>query len=73
MASENKDTPRVKPEKNSSGGTVKIKVTKFGGGKVSTGEHVAELGDVMAKGGDILEVDKSVAEAMEATGYGEIQ
>lgn len=53
-------------------GHVFVTVTKFGEGKVSTGEHVAELGDVMAKKGDILECPEDQAKIQEAFGLVEI-
>lgn len=53
--------------------TVLVTVTKFGAGKVSTGEHVAGVGDVLAKRGDILEVAKHVAGSLEAKGFAETE
>lgn len=55
---------------------VKVRVTKFGGGQVSTGEHsIGEDGltggDVMAKAGDVLEVDQSTANSLEVRGFAE--
>lgn len=57
----------------SNGKAVKVRVTKLGGGKVSTGRHVAVEGEVMAKAGDILAVPQAVADALEARGLAEIQ
>lgn len=51
--------------------TTLITITKFGEGKVSTGQHVAGEGDVMAKRGDVLEVSQTVAASLEARGFGE--
>ena len=51
---------------------VSIRVTKFGDGKVSTGRHKGAFGDIMAKRGDVLEVDANVAASMEKTGLGEV-
>lgn len=65
--------PKAERGTQSSGGSVKVKVTKFGAGKVSTGEHEAESGDVMAVAGQILTVDKSVGSALEKFGLAEIQ
>jgi len=53
-------------------GNVFVRVTKFGAVKVSTGEHVAEVGDIMADMDDVLEVSEEVGKALEAKGYGEI-
>lgn len=61
------------PYEGSTGGKVKVKITKFGHGHVSTGEHIPEHGDKIAEAGSILEVDKSVADALEAKGFAEIQ
>lgn len=55
-------------------GQVSVRVTKFGADKgVSTGIHVAEQGDVMAKAGDIIMVDESTGRALEGKGLAEIQ
>ena len=35
---------------------VKVRVTKLGGAKVSTGVHIAVEGEVIAKAGDLLTV-----------------
>lgn len=51
--------------------TVQVTVTKFGEGKVSTGVHIATVGDVMAKQGDVLEVAEDIATALEARGFAE--
>jgi hypothetical protein len=51
---------------------VRVTVTKFGDGKVSTGSHVAETGDAMAAKGTILAVDLPTATALEARGLAEI-
>lgn len=53
-------------------GHVLVTVTKFGEGKVSTGEHIAEQGDVMAQKGDILECPEDQAKIQEALGLVEI-
>lgn len=52
--------------------TVRVTVTKFGDGKISTGEHVSAHGDVKAKRGDTLTVSLSIAEALEKRGLAEI-
>lgn len=51
---------------------VNVVVTKFGHGKVSTGEHVAIDGDVMAERGETLAVSLSTAKALEEKGYAEL-
>jgi len=50
---------------------VEVTITKFGEGKVSTGEHVAGEGDIYAKRGDKLRVSKKVAERLEVLGVAE--
>jgi hypothetical protein len=52
---------------------VKVRVTKLGAGRVSTGAHVAVSGEVMAGAGDMLTVPREVAEALEAQGLAEIE
>jgi hypothetical protein len=52
--------------------TVRVTITKFGDGKVSTGEHVSVKGDVMAKRGEVLETSAEAAAALEAAGLAEI-
>ena len=52
---------------------VKVRVTKLGGGKVSTGVHIAVEGEVTAKAGDLLTVPSAVAGELEARGLAEIQ
>lgn len=54
-------------------GNVFVRITKFGAGRVSTGEHVAEVGDIMADMDDVLEVSEDVGKSLEGKGYGEIQ
>lgn len=53
-------------------GHVFVTVTKFGEGKVSTGVHVAELGDVMAKKGEVLMCPEADAKVQEKLGLVEI-
>jgi len=52
---------------------VAVTVTKFGDGRVSTGEHSPESGEVMAKRGAVLEVDLETANALERRGLAEIK
>ena len=59
--------------KKSDANDVKIRVTKLGAGKVSTGVHVAASGDVMAQAGDMLTVPQEVAGELEARGFAEVQ
>ena len=59
--------------KKSNDQAVKIRVTRLGAGRVSTGVHVAVEGEVMAQAGDMLSVPQVVAEALEAQGLAEIQ
>lgn len=51
--------------------TVKITVTKFGAGKVATGQHEAGFGDVYAKRGDTLMADPATAKRLEQLGFAE--
>lgn len=62
----------VVPEKNGLSNTVKVQITKFGAGKVSTGVHESGFGDVMAVRGEVIDVDLETAAALEAKGIGEI-
>lgn len=50
---------------------VKITVTKFGAGKVSSGEHVAGNGDIYLDRGEQAWVDAKTAQALEACGFAE--
>jgi hypothetical protein len=59
--------------KKSDTSDVKVRITKLGAGKVSTGVHIAASGDVMASAGDMLTVPQDVADALEARGLAEIQ
>lgn len=59
--------------KKSQDSNIKVRVTKLGAGKVSTGAHVAVEGEVMAEAGAIITVPQDVADALEARGFGEIQ
>jgi hypothetical protein len=45
----------------------------LGGGKVSTGVHVAVEGETMAQAGDMLTVPQTVADELEARGLAETQ
>lgn len=60
------EPPKLKP------GHVWVTVTKFGEGKISTGEHVAGQGDVMAMKGDVLECPADQAKIQEGFGLVEI-
>jgi len=53
-------------------GHVFVTVTKFGEGKVSTGQHIPDHGDVMAVKGDVLECPEEDAKIQEALGLVEI-
>lgn len=46
-----------------------VGITRFGAGKVSTGVHNMEVGDVKAKEGERMQVAKSVAASLEARGF----
>lgn len=50
---------------------VEVTVTKFGEGRVSTGEHIPAEGDVKAKRGEKMMVSPSVAADLEARGFAE--
>jgi hypothetical protein len=66
------DTTAPEPAIDQSKVMVKITVTKFGDGKISTGQHIAVEGDVMARRGDTMEVSKTTADQLEARGLAEI-
>lgn len=51
---------------------VKVKVVKFGSGKVSTGEHVSGEGDIMLEAGETIECPKATALDLETRGFAEI-
>lgn len=55
------------------GGPVKVRITRFGAGQVSTGQHEAGTGDVMHEEGDELTIDRDTAEALQERGFVEIQ
>ena len=59
--------------KKPNGNDFRIRITKLGAGKVSTGVHVAVEGEVMAEAGALLTVPEDVAEKLEARGFAEIQ
>lgn len=59
------------PTPDAATGSVMVTITKHGSGKVSTGVHVPEQGDVMAQRGDVLEVSEDTAASLEAKGYAE--
>lgn len=63
-------TPRTAAPKQS-GNLVKVRVTKFGAGLVSTGEYVVDEGDIFASAGDVLEVDPGTAKSLEVRGFAE--
>jgi len=63
------DVPNDMPKDDN----VKMRVTRLGAGKVSTGFHVAALGETMAETGAILTVPGAVADELEARGLAEIQ
>lgn len=53
---------------------VDIKITKFGADLVSTGQHVAGVGDLTHDAGDIVKgIGRANAEALERKGFAEIQ
>jgi len=52
-------------------GTVTVKITKFGAGQVSTGEHEPGVGDIMFKHGDTFECSPETAKGLEALGFAE--
>lgn len=71
-ADEATDTPAPKSSPVAqSAKTVKVTITKFGAGKVSTGLHVAGEGDIMADRGHELIVSETIAAALEAKGLAE--
>lgn len=65
--------PLVEAEKPVPKGHVTVRVTKFGAGKVSTGEYVVSVGNLYHEAGDMISVPREVGEALEKRGFGEIQ
>ena len=53
-------------------GHVTVRITKFGDGKVSSGVHVAEEGDIMLAKDESIVIAKSVADELEVRGFAEI-
>lgn len=51
---------------------VRVTITKFGDGKVSTGDFVMGKGDIMAKRGDVIEISADCAKALEERALAEI-
>lgn len=49
--------------------TVEARVTKKGGGKISTGEHVPGEGDIFHVQGDIIQVPADAVEELEERGW----
>lgn len=64
------DTP-VLPIARPNGELIEVTVTKFGAGKVSTGER-CETGDIFADRAQKMMVSKSVGMALEKSGFAEI-
>ena len=52
---------------------VTVRVLKMGADKISTGLHLAELGDEFYAQGETFTVAKSIGSALEARGFVEIQ
>lgn len=52
---------------------VTVRVLKLGADKISTGLHMAELGDEFFAQGEVFEIARSIADALEAKGFVEIQ
>lgn len=52
---------------------VRVRITKMGDGKVSTGDHVANDGDLMFEAGEYAELPRVVALALEDRGFAEIE
>ena len=63
--------PVVPVSAPASGSNVRVRITKFGDGKVSSGEHVAGEGDVMLSAGAEIQVSAATAEDLEARGFAE--
>ena len=51
---------------------VSVRVTKFGSGKVATGEYVVGHGDVFASKDDLLDVSPAIAKELEKRALAEI-
>ena len=51
---------------------VRVTITKFGDGKVSTGDFIMGQGDIMARRGEVIEISAGCAKALEERGLAEI-
>ena len=67
---EDTEIPELPPAP--SGELVRIAITRFGGGKVSTGVHIGGAGDVTAKRGEVIETSVETARALQDAGFAEI-
>lgn len=52
---------------------VKVRILKFGDGRVSTGDHHSSGGEVLAEAGEFMDIPRTVAEALEKRGFAEIE
>jgi len=65
------DTKTTKPKEQTKAddGLVECTVTKLGDGKISSGKHVASVGDVKYKRGEKFKVAKEIAESLADKGF----
>jgi hypothetical protein len=54
-------------------GYVKVMVIAAGDGRISTGEHIAGIGDLTYARKDVFECPRPMAEALQARGFVEIE
>jgi len=54
------------------GPLVRVIITKFGDGKVSTGTFAMGKGDIMARRGDVIEISVDCARSLEEAGLAEL-
>lgn len=52
---------------------VTVRVLPLGADKISMGEHIAGIGELHYERGETFQVERSIAEALEARGFAEIQ
>ena len=70
MAKSKRDIGAAPAEPNQ---MVRVRVTKMGDGKISTGKHDPRGGDEKYEAGEMFAIGKGIADQLEAKGYAEIQ
>ena len=67
------ETAPPPPPEVQSATTVKVRITKMGAGKVSTGAHTPMIGDDTYPAGAMVDLPLNVAQRLEGIGFAEIQ